>query len=66
MKHDVPDNRALVNYTQYKLAKRELTSGWKVFSDAFSEYLAGKLSSPEFANNLVDEVAEAVCDHVAG
>jgi len=66
VERDVPDNRTLVNYTQHELAKRELTPGWKAFSDAFSEYLAGKLSTPEFADNLVDEVAEAVCDHVAG
>jgi hypothetical protein len=63
---DVPDNRALVNYTQHELAKRELTPGWKAFSDAFSAYLAGKLSTPEFADNLVDEVTEAVCDNAAG
>jgi hypothetical protein len=63
---DVPNNRVLVNYTQHELAKRKLTPGWKAFSDAFSAYLAGKLSTPEFANNLVDEVAKAVCDNAAG
>lgn len=66
MVHDVPNSRALVNYTQHELAKRELVPGWKAFSDAFSAYLAGKLSSPGFADNLVDEVAEAVCDNAAG
>ena len=66
VEHDVPDNYALVNYTQHELAKRELAPGWKAFSDAFSEYLAGKLSSPEFADNLVEELAEAVCDHATG
>lgn len=66
VEHEVPENRALVNYTQHDLAKRELTPGWKAFSDAFSEDLAGKISSPEYTDNLVDEVAEAVCDYVAG
>jgi hypothetical protein len=64
--HDVPNNRALVNYTQHELAKRELIPGWKAFLDAFSAYLACKLSSPGFADNLVDEVAEAVCDNATG
>jgi hypothetical protein len=63
---DVPANSALVNYTQHELTKRKVTPGWKAFSDAFSEYLAGKLSSPEFADNLVEELAKAVCDHAAG
>jgi hypothetical protein len=66
VEHAVSDNHALVNSTQHELVKRALTPGWKAFSDAFSEYLAGKLSKPEFANNLVDELAKAVCDHVAG
>jgi hypothetical protein len=54
------------NHTQHPITKRALAPGWKTFSDLFSEYLAGKITSPEFASNLVDEIAEAVCDHATG
>jgi hypothetical protein len=55
-----------LSHSSLAITERALTPGWKTFSDLFSEYLAGKLTTPEFADNLVAEVAEAVCDHAAG
>lgn len=48
------------------LHQRALTPGWKTFASDLAEYLAGKINSAEFAENLVAEVEEAVCDHAAG
>lgn len=66
VERSVPDASALLNHTRLELAKRKLAPGWKTFSDLFSEYLAGKINSPEFADNLIAEIEEAVCDHAAG
>jgi uncharacterized protein (DUF736 family) len=66
VERSVPDDSALLNHTRLELAKRELTPGWKVFSDLFSEYLADKITSPGFADNLIAEIEEAVCDHAVG
>lgn len=63
---DLAVDSSLVNYTDHELAKRKLGPGWKAFADAFAEYLAGKISNPEFAATLEEELAEAVCDHVIG
>lgn len=55
-----------LNVTSLELFKRELTPGWKQFADLFAEWLADKISNPELADNLVDVLAEAVCDHAVG
>jgi hypothetical protein len=55
-----------ISTTHVDLVKRALTPGWKTFSDLLGEYLGGKLASPGFAENLVAELKEAVCDHAAG
>lgn len=65
LERDIPSD-TLLNQTRVELAKHKLTPGLKAFSDSFSEYAAGKITTPEFADNLVDEIAEAVCDHAAG
>jgi hypothetical protein len=61
------------NATKLNLAKRALPELFSKFADLFGEYLAGKLTtatSPEggelFADNLIGEVEEAVCDHLVG
>jgi hypothetical protein len=55
-----------ISTTHVDLIKRAPTPGWKTFSDLLREYLGGKLASPGFAENLVAELKEAVCDHAAG
>jgi hypothetical protein len=55
-----------ISTTHLDLIKRESTPGWKTFADLLGEYLGGKLASPGFAENLVSELEEAVCDHAAG
>ncbi len=52
--------------THVDLIKRESAPGWKTFADLLGEYLGGKLASPGFAENLIAELEEAVCDHAAG
>ncbi|OCK75853.1 hypothetical protein K432DRAFT_396920 [Lepidopterella palustris CBS 459.81] len=56
------------NTTSLELSKRAngLSPGWEKFAGLFAEYLAGKITTPELADNLVDEIAEAVCDHAVG
>lgn len=54
--------------TYSELQSRELNKFFKTFADLFSEYLANKLTAAGgkgelFADNLVAEVEEAVCDH---
>lgn len=54
--------------TYGELQSRELNKFFKTFADLFSEYLANKLTAAGgkgdlFADNLVAEVEEAVCDH---
>jgi hypothetical protein len=48
------------------LAQRALTAGWEELANLFGEYLADKISTPEFADNLVAEVEDAICKHAAG
>lgn len=55
-----------INTTHLDLIKRESTPGWKTFADLVGEYLGGKLVTPGFAENLVAELEEAVCDHAVG
>jgi hypothetical protein len=66
--HFTLGSSTLPNVTNLELRKRatQPAPGWKQFADLFTEYLAGKISTPELAGNLVDELAEAVCDHATG
>jgi hypothetical protein len=59
-------NSIQTNQTNHELFKRALGRGWEQFASDFAEYLAGKIGNPEFGDNLVDELASAVCDHGAG
>lgn len=55
-----------ISTTNVDLIKRQSTPGWKAFAGLLGEYLGGKLASPGFAENLVAELEEAVCDHIVG
>lgn len=54
--------------TYSELQSRELNKSFKTFAGLFSEYVANKITGAGskgelFADNLVAEVEQAVCDH---
>ncbi|KAI9863286.1 MAG: hypothetical protein M1824_000486 [Vezdaea acicularis] len=74
-----PRSSASVELSEYNssfvdLRDRDLGKYYEQFAKLFSEYLAGKLTTAVtpggdgeiFADNVVAEIAEAVCDHFVG